>query len=73
MSTTTRAATRGFVHVHRAALTVVVLSIALVVTLGLLTARLVTDSTPAPTTPVPTVHLSPVYGGCQPTRPAQPC
>lgn len=73
MSATARAATRGFVHVHRAALTIVILSIALAVTIGLLTARGVTDSRPAPATSVPTVHLDPIDGGCQPIRPAQPC
>jgi hypothetical protein len=73
MSVTVRPTTRGFVHVHRAALTIVILSIAFAVAVGLLTARLLSDSTPAPASSVSTVHVGSTDDGCQMAKPAQPC
>jgi hypothetical protein len=71
MSVTTT--TRGFVHLHRAALTIAIICIAFAVTAGLVVARLLTDSPAAPASSVSTVDVGSVDNGCQMAKPAQPC
>jgi hypothetical protein len=70
----TVAPTRSWIHTHRAALAIVLLSMALAATLGLLAARLVVPgAVPIAPTSVTGVHLEPTDNGCQVARPGQPC
>ena len=73
MTTTVSAPTHRWVDVHRAALVIVILSMALAATLGLLAARLASHSAAATTTSVSDVNLTPTDNGCQLSRPGQPC
>jgi hypothetical protein len=73
MSVTVRASSGAWVHVHRAALLIVVLGMALAATLGLLVARIVPASPSVPGSSVSTVHLTPTDNGCQIARPGGPC
>ena len=73
MSVTVAASARGFAYIHRAALAIVILAMALATTLGVLVARILTESTPIPASSVSTVHLQPTDNGCQLARPGQPC
>lgn len=73
MSTTANLpAARGWVHLHRAALVIVVLCMALAATLGLLAARAFTGSTPVPASSVTIGHVPPVDNQCQLQRPGRP-
>jgi hypothetical protein len=72
MSVTAHATPGSWAHLHRAALLVVVLSLALAATIGLLAARVLAGSTPASTSSVSTVHLNPTDNGCQLARPGLP-
>jgi hypothetical protein len=69
----TVAPARSWIHLHRAALAIVLLSMALAATLGLLAARLVTAAVPVAPASVSGVHLEPTDNGCQLARPGQPC
>jgi hypothetical protein len=72
MSVTMPAPSHNWIGVHRAAVAIVILSVALAVTLGLLVASLVADSPRAAAGPA-VVQLDPVDNGCQLARPGQPC
>lgn len=73
MSVTAHGPSRDWARVHRAALIIIVLSIALAASLGVLAARLVTGAVPVAPSSVPVGHLTPTDNGCQVTRPGQPC
>jgi hypothetical protein len=69
---TTLPAPPSWVHAHRAALAVVLLTIALAVAVIVLAVRLATGSPQAPATSVPGVPMHAVTDHCGP-RPGQPC
>jgi hypothetical protein len=69
MSATVHTPPLRWARVHRAALVIVVLSMALAAALGLFAARLVADAGRAPTTSVSDVQLRPTDNGCQLDRP----
>jgi hypothetical protein len=73
MTATVRAPYRRWASVHRAALVIVILSVALAATLGLYAARLASPSPSAPATSISDVHLLPTDYGCLRTRPGGPC
>jgi hypothetical protein len=73
MSVTVSAPARNWARVHRAALAIVVLSLALAASLGLLAARLVTGAVPVAPASTSGVHLQVTDDGCQVARPGQPC
>jgi hypothetical protein len=63
----------GWARVHRAALVIGILCVALAATLALLAARTFTGTTPAPATSVTTVHLPVTDNACQRVdRPGRP-
>jgi hypothetical protein len=64
---------RSWARIHRAALAIIVLSVALAASLGLLAARLVSNAAPVAPASVTDVHLQPTDNGCQLARPGQPC
>jgi hypothetical protein len=67
----------GWARAHRAALAIVVLSIALVATLSVLAVRLATGAGTAPaqspTHSVPAAPLGPIDDRCAMVGPGQPC
>jgi hypothetical protein len=73
MSVTAHVPAQSWARIHRAALVIIVLSLALAASLGVLAARLVTGAVPAAPSSVSTVHLTPTDNGCQLARPGQPC
>lgn len=73
MSTTVHIPTSSWARVHRAALAIILLSLALAASLGLLAARLVSNAVPVAPASVSGVHLQPTDNGCQTARPGQPC
>jgi hypothetical protein len=73
MSATVHVPARSWARVHRAALAIILLSLALAASLGVLAARLVSTAVPVPPASVSTVHLQPTDNGCQVARPGQPC
>jgi hypothetical protein len=73
MSVTVSAPARHWARVHRAALAIVLLSMALAACLGLLAARLVSGAVPAAPASTTGVHLQVTDNGCQVARPGQPC
>ena len=76
MTATAHAPSHGWVRTHVAALTIILLSIALAASVTLLVVRLTTSSSPVPVTTVSDEGgkpLPPVDNGCQIARPGQPC
>jgi hypothetical protein len=65
-------AARDWVRLHRAALVILVLCMALAATLGLLAARAFTGSNPVPATSVTTGHVPPPVNPCLLDRPGRP-
>ena len=74
MSATAHPQTRHWVSVHRAALAIVLRSMTLAASLGLLATRLISSTTAAPTpaSSVSGVHLQPTDNLCQTVR-SGPC
>jgi hypothetical protein len=66
-------ATQSWARIHRAALAIIILSMALAASLGLLAVRLVNGAVPAAPASVSDVHLQPTDNGCQLARPGRPC
>jgi hypothetical protein len=73
MTATVHTPSRGWVRAHLAALTIVLLSIALAASLSLLVVRLTSGATPIPVTTVSGGDIQPTDNGCQVARPGQPC
>jgi hypothetical protein len=74
MSATVHAPVRSWTRIHRSALVIIVLSMALAAALGLLSANLVNRAVPNPTThSAPGGPLQPTDNGCQVAQPGQPC
>jgi hypothetical protein len=74
MSATAHTDPLHWARIHRAVLTVVVLSMALAAAVALLlTTRLTTTSAPVPATSVSHGQLTPTDNGCQIARPGQAC
>jgi hypothetical protein len=74
MSATAHADPLDWARLHRAVLTIVILSMALAAAVGLLLAtRLATTSAPVPATSVLHRHLTPTDDGCPVVRKAGPC
>ena len=73
MSATVHIPSRSWASVHRAALVIIVLSLALAASLGLLAARLVSSAVPVAPASVVGVHLQSTDNGCQFARPGQAC
>ena len=73
MSATVHIPARSWARVHRATLAIIVLSMALAASLGLLAARLVSTAVPVAPASVVGVHLQSTDNGCQITRPGQAC
>ena len=75
MAATVHAPVRSWAHIHRAALLIVVLSMALAAAVGLLSVSLINRAVPVP----PATHsvhggpLQPIDNGCQVARPGQAC
>jgi hypothetical protein len=63
----------GWVRVHRAALAIAVLAVALAVTLSLLVVQLATRPEPVRAASGGVVQLDPVDDGCLQARPGRPC
>jgi hypothetical protein len=73
MSVPVHASSLDWARIHRAALVIVFLCVALAVAGGLLAARALTGSAPAPSTSITTVHLPATNNGCeQLDRPGRP-
>jgi hypothetical protein len=73
MTATVRVSNRRWASAHRAALAIVILSMALAATLGLFAARLASSSPSAPASSVSDVHPQPTDDGCLLARPGGPC
>lgn len=73
MSTTVPSPAHGWARAHRAALAIVLLTIALAAAVSLLAVRLATGSPPVPATSVSGVPLHAISDGCRDAGPGQPC
>lgn len=74
MSATAHTTPLHWARVHRAVLAVVILSMALAATVGLLLAtRRATTSPPVPATTISHIPLTPTDNGCQIVQPGHPC
>jgi hypothetical protein len=73
MSATVHVPARSWARAHRAALAIIILSLALAASLSMLAVRLVSHAVPVSPASVTHVHLNPTDNGCQVARPGQPC